>query len=214
MESSLKYIFTGDTPKKEENKGLIILLHGYGSNEMDLFSFAGQLPSNYFVVSVQAPNPLAWGGFAWFDIEWTAENKKYDFDQALESRKRIIEFINYMIANYEIDENNIALLGFSQGAMLSQAVALTEPKLIRKVVALSGFVFEDVIKPIRASVDEIKTVDFFVGHGNVDDVVPVEYDRKSRLYLENLGVNLIYKEYSVAHGITPEELEDVISFLK
>lgn len=214
MDSPLKYIYTGAVPTKNDNKGLIILLHGYGSNEMDLYSFADQLPSQYFVVSVQAPIPLPWGGFAWFDIEWTAENKKYDFDQALESRKKIVEFINYMISNYEIDENNIALLGFSQGAMLSQAVSLTEPKLVNKVVALSGFVFEDVIKPIQAPVDDIKTVDFFVGHGNVDDVVPVEYDRKSRLYLEDLGVNLTYKEYSVAHGITPEELEDVISFLK
>ncbi|MDB4835575.1 hypothetical protein OAH12_03200 [Cyclobacteriaceae bacterium] len=214
MESPLKYIYTGSAPQKEENKGLMILLHGYGSNEMDLHSFADQLPSQYFVVSVQAPIALPWGGFAWFDIDFAGADKKYDFDQALHSRERIVDFINYMIVNYDIDAENIALLGFSQGAMLSQAVALTEPRLIDKVVALSGFVFEDVIKPIQASTADIKTVDFFIGHGSVDDVVPVEYDRKSRLYLENLGVNLQYKEYPVAHGITPEELEDVVSFLK
>ena len=214
MASPLKYGYSGSVPAKESPEDVIVLLHGYGSNELDLLSFADQLPSNYFVVSVKAPIALDWGGFAWFDIDWTSEKKSYNFDQAMKSRKQVVDFISYLENNYHINKGNISLLGFSQGAMLAQAVALTEPQLLSKVVALSGFVFEEAIKPIQASREDIKQVDFFIGHGSVDDVVPVDNDRRSRLFLENLGVNVIYKEYPIAHGIAPEELNDVISFLK
>ena len=187
MESPLKYIYKGATPKREEKKGVIILLHGYGSNEMDLLSFGDELPSNYFVVSAQAPISIPWGGFAWFNLDFSGIEKIVDLEQAEQSRLQVIEFINYIKSSYEVDDSNILLLGFSQGAMLSQGVALTQPKLLRGTIALSGFIMEEAIKPNMASAEDIKKLDFFIGHGSVDDVVPVEQDRKSKLFLETIG---------------------------
>ena len=214
MESPLKYLYTGSAPQKGEKKSLLILLHGYGSNEMDLYSFADQLPDKYFVVSVQAPVVLPWGGFAWFNLDFSGIEKIADLEQAESSRAKVIEFISYMKAQYEINHDDIKLLGFSQGAMISQAIALSKPELLSGVVALSGFVMESVISEIQAPDEKIKEVRFFIGHGNQDDVVPVDLDRKTKSYLENIGVDLTYNEYPVAHGITPEELIDIVNWLK
>lgn len=213
MDSPLKYIYKGAVPRKEEKKGAIILLHGYGSNEMDLFSFSDELPSNYFVVSVQAPVSLPLGGYAWFNLDFSGIEKIVDLEQAEQSRKQVIDFIHYLKSTYEIDSENVMLLGFSQGAMLSQGVALTKPELIRGTIALSGFIMQDAVKENMASEEAITKLDFFIGHGVQDDVVPVEQDRKSRLYLEGIGAKLEYHEYPVAHGILPQELNDIVNWL-
>ena len=119
-----------------------------------------------------------------------------------------------MKSSYEIDEDNILLLGFSQGAMLSQGVALTRPDLLKGTIALSGFIMEEPLKPHMASKEEIKKLQFFIGHGSMDDVVPVAQDRKSRLFLEDIGASLSYNEYPVAHGILPQELADIVQWIK
>ena len=211
---NLKYIYKGALPQKKDNKGLIILLHGYGSNEMDLLSFGDDLPSNYFVVSVQAPVTIPWGGYAWFNLDFSGIEKIVDLEQAEQSRLQLIDFIGYLKNTYEIDEKKILLLGFSQGAMMSQAIALTRPDLLNGTIALSGFIMEEAIKPNMASEEAIKKLNFFIGHGNVDDVVPVEQDRKSKVFLEKMGAKLAYNEYPVAHGILPGELADIIQWIK
>ncbi len=213
MESPLKYIYKGATPQKQENKGLIILLHGYGSNEMDLLSFGNELPNDYFVVSVQAPVTLPWGGYAWFNLDFSGIEKIVDMEQAEQSRLQVIQFIDYMKQSYAIDPNNVLLLGFSQGAMLSQGVAMTSPKLLKGTIALSGFIMQEAIKDNIAPIEDIKKLNFFIGHGSVDDVVPVEQDRKSKVFLEQMGAKLSYNEYPVAHGILPEELTDIVNWI-
>jgi phospholipase/carboxylesterase len=213
MDSPLKYIYKGEAPSESDKKGVIILLHGYGSNEMDLLSFGDELPSDYFVVSAQAPILLPWGGFAWFNLDFSGIEKIVDLEQAEQSRLQVIKFIEYIKSSYTIDAERIILLGFSQGAMLSQGVAMTRPDLLRGTIALSGFIMEDVLKENLAPEEEIKNLDFFIGHGSMDDVVPVEQDRKSKVLLENMGVNLEYHEYPVAHGILPEELTDIVGWV-
>ena len=213
MNSPLKYIYKGSVPTKSDKKGVIILLHGYGSNEMDLLDFGSDLPSDYFVVSAQAPISLPWGGFAWFNLDFSGIEKIVDLEQAESSRLQVIEFINYIKSYYEVDEDNILLLGFSQGAMLSQGVAMTHPDLLKGTIALSGFIMQDALKTKMAPEEEIKKLSFFIGHGAVDDVVPVEQDRKSKFFLEKMGAKLSYNEYPVAHGILPRELDDIVLWI-
>ena len=64
---SFEYNFR-DSIDSDKLSPLVIMLHGYGSNEDDLFSFASDLPENYKIISLRAPYPLAYGGFSWYDI--------------------------------------------------------------------------------------------------------------------------------------------------
>ena len=138
MSFSLYHLVREPKIKLDKNP-LLVLLHGYGSNEEDLFSFASELPEEYYVISARAPYPLPPYGNAWYAIHFDAdENKFSDNDQAKESRDLIATFIDELVANYPIDKNNVTLIGFSQGAILSYSVALSFPEKVQRVVALSG----------------------------------------------------------------------------
>ena len=117
----------------QKDAPLLIMLHGYGSDENDLFSFASELPQELFIISVRAPYPMKPYGNAWYAINFDAVQGKWsDNDQAKESRDLIAKFIDEATKTYPVNKNNVSLLGFSQGTILSYAVALTYPEKIRK----------------------------------------------------------------------------------
>ena len=191
-----------------EKNPVLILLHGYGSNEQDLFSFASEMPENYFVISVRAPYDMQYGSYAWYAINFDAdENKFSDVNQAKISRDIVSEFIDDLIAKYPIDKNNISLVGFSQGSILSYAIALSYPEKVQRVAAMSGYLnpemmTEDFLK------NNLSNLKFFISHGTDDQVVPVDWGRKAKPFLDNLGANAVYHEYRMGHGISPQNFHD------
>lgn len=212
MNLSLEYLIREPKIKSDQNP-LLLLLHGYGSNEADLFSFASELPEEYYVISARAPYDLQYGSYAWYAINFDAnENKFSDHEQAKSSRDLIALFIEELIANYPIDSNQVSLLGFSQGAILSYAIALSHPEKISKVIALSGYVSEPIFE------ENYKTNDFskltvFAAHGTVDQVIPVEWARKTKPFLNSLGIPSVYNEYPIGHGVSPQEFYDFRNWL-
>ena len=192
---------------------VLLLLHGYGSNEADLFSFATELPNEYYIISARAPYDLQYGSYAWYAINFDADQNKFsDNDQARISRDVIADFIDELIANYPIDANDVNLVGFSQGSILSYAVALSYPEKVNKVVAMSGYlnleiVTEDYLK------NNLSKLKIFASHGTVDQVIPVDWARKTPGILEKLGVAITYKEYPVGHGVAPQNFFDFKNWL-
>lgn len=209
---SLHHLVKEPKVKLDKNPALI-LLHGYGSNEEDLFSFASELPEEYYVISVRAPYDLMYGSYAWYAINFDAnENKFSDLDQARSSRDLIVNFIDECISKYAIDAENVNLIGFSQGAILSTAIALSYPEKINRVIALSGYIDLGIaIENFREK--EVKKVKFFVSHGVVDQVIPVDWARKTKPILESLGINVTYKEYPIGHGVAPQNFYDFKDWL-
>jgi phospholipase/carboxylesterase len=198
----------------QENNPLLLLLHGYGSNKEDLFSFAAELPEEYYVISVQAPHDLMYGSYAWYAINFDAdENKFSDLNQARESRDLIIGFINELVLKYPIDKEKITLIGFSQGAILSYAIALSYPGKISKIVAMSGYLNTEIAKN-NFEQNDFSNLKIFASHGTVDQVIPVAWARKISPILEKLGIKFVYKEYPVGHGVAPQNFYDFRNWLK
>ena len=210
---NLHYLVQEPKTIKDQNP-LLILLHGYGSNEEDLFSFAPELPDDSYVISVRAPYDLQPYGHAWYAIHFDAdENKFSDNVQAKQSVEIIASFIDEIVKQYPIDTENVTLIGFSQGAILSYATALTYPEKISKVVALSGY-FNQEILPEVIDTKAISHLKFFVSHGSVDQVIPVEWARKAKPALENLGLEVEYQEYPIGHGVSPKNFYDFKNWLQ
>jgi phospholipase/carboxylesterase len=185
-----------------ENPPLLVLLHGYGSNEDDLFSFAQELPDTFLIVSLQAPHAMGSGSFAWYSINFDDKNGKFsDLKQAKESIDQIAIFIDEIKIKYNTKTNQTFLLGFSQGAILSYSLSLFYPNKVQHVIALSGYINTELI-PATIS-KEIKT-DYYCSHGSVDQVLPVEWARKSKPFLDDLGFQNVYFEYPVGHGVAPQ----------
>lgn len=185
-----------------KNPPLLILLHGYGSNEQDLFSFAEELPDEFLIISAQAPYEMGYGGYAWYAINFDAQNGKFsDLEQARESIKKIASFIDEIKEKYNTNPSKTFLLGFSQGAILSYSISLHYPNKAQYVIALSGYINEDLL-PKETSKDI--TTDYYISHGTVDQVLPVDWARKAPLLLKNLGLTSEYSEYPVGHGVAPQ----------
>lgn len=211
--SKLHYLIREPKVVLDKNP-LLLLLHGYGSNEEDLFSFASELPDNYFIVSARAPHPLPPYGNAWYAIDFDANMNKFSNDeQAIESRDLIVEFIDELIQKYPIDSTKVNLIGFSQGAILSYAIALSYPEKVNKIVALSGYFNQNIMKDGYENNDFSK-LSFFISHGTVDQVIPVEWARKNSEVLNLLKVSNEYHEYNVGHGVAPQNFYDFKDFLE
>lgn len=193
---------------------VLILLHGYGSNEQDLFSFASELPSDSYVISVRAPYDMMYGSYAWYAINFDAdENKFSDIGQARQSRDLLVQCIDELVQTYPIDPKQVTLIGFSQGCILSYSIAVSYPEKVQRVVALSGYFNTDIAVEGFEEKD-LKHLQIFASHGSVDQVVPVEWARKAAPKLEALGVQVIYKEYPVGHGIAPQNFFDFRDWLE
>jgi len=191
---------------------LLILLHGYGSNEHDLFGLAPYLDPRFLILSLRAPYELMPGGYAWFEIGWTANRIVIDGQQAEASRRLIVELIPAAVAAYRADPARVYLLGFSQGAILSAAATLTRPELVAGAVLMSGRVPDEVRGQIAVP-EQLDGKPFLVVHGVTDTVLPIQNGRASRAILERLPVDLTYKEYRMGHEVSAESLADVAQWL-
>lgn len=204
------------SPKIPQSKPpLLIMLHGYGSNEEDLFSFAQELPDELLIVSARAPLSLGFGSHAWYTIHFdaTSSDKFSDIPEAKEALKIIDTFIGEVIEAYEVDQKNVFILGFSQGTILGAAYALNHPGKIQHVVALSGYInHELLLKPLEKN--SFQNLDFFVSHGSVDQVIPVDWARNTAPFLNKLNIDHEYHEYPVGHGVAPQNFYDLHAWIK
>ena len=207
---TLKYLYK---PAKEGilQPRLLLLLHGYGSNEADLFSFADELPDDFFIVSVQAPRSIQYGGFAWYDINFMDSAKFNNTEQAQESLLLLRGFIQNCIEKYNLNPDEVWLAGFSQGAILSYALALQNQQNIRRVICLSGYPSPDIIgNEFKENYNDLK---FFVSHGTEDAVIPVAWARKGEELLQRLNIPHTYKEYRSGHGLIPQNFHDLLAWI-
>ena len=211
MKSNLHHITRPSTLK--ENAPLLIMLHGYGSDEDDLFSFASELPEELFIISLRAPHIMQPYGNAWYAINFDADQNKWsDNAQAIQSRDLVAQFIVEACEMYPVDKNKVTLLGFSQETILSYAVALTYPEKVKNVIALSGYINEDIINADFDNKD-YSHLNFYCSHGSLDQVIPVDWARKAPLYLSNHNIKHVYSEFPVGHGVAPQNFYEFRSWL-
>jgi phospholipase/carboxylesterase len=213
MALSLHHLVREPKIKKDKNP-LLLLLHGYGSNEEDLFSFAGELPEQYYIISARAPYNLMYGSYGWYAIDFDAdENKFSDLVQARTSRDLIAGFIDELVANYPIDANEVTLIGFSQGTILSYAVALSYPEKVQRVVAVSGYLNTEILVEGYEKKD-FSNLKIFASHGVVDQVIPIAWARKAKPILDAMAIPTVYKEYPIGHGVSPQNFFDFRDWLE
>lgn len=192
----------------------LFMLHGYGSNEEDLFSFASELPEELFVISIRAPYPMEPFGHAWYAIHFDAQDGKWSDDQqAIESREKIMVFLNEACAAYGLDSEKITLLGFSQGTILSFSVALSYPEKIKNVIGLSGYINEGILLDGYQNKDH-SSLNIYSSHGQVDAVIPLEWAQRTPDFLDQLGIINKFEEFPVGHGVSPQNFYSFRTWLE
>lgn len=187
-----------------ERMPLLVLLHGYGADENDLFGLVGYLPEGLAVASVAAPLTPPWPmpGRSWYPIEGLDGRDAAHVTAAAEALLRWLD---------DRDAEHVALLGFSQGAAVSLQALRLAPERIGAVVALSGYAAPGTL-PRDADLEELRPSVFW-GRGTRDDVIPPHLVAHTAEWLPAHS-DLVGRIYTgLTHSISEDELIDVKRFL-
>ena len=189
----------------------IILLHGYGSDENDLFSFAEYLPKKYTIISLRAPFETPMGGYCWFSINFNNSNEKWsDHKQAYQSILNLESQIDFFIQKYNLEPDQIDLLGFSQGAVLSWALLLDFSIKINRAVCLSGYIDKSLLKEDIYSYRDIIA---YSSHGTNDPVIPFDWAKTSIESLKENNPNVVFNSFEDAHNVSQENFQSILNWL-
>lgn len=210
--TTLLHYLVKEPKVKSAKNPVIILLHGVGSNEEDLFGLASHLPDNFRVISARAPITLGSGSYAWYQVDFSTGKPVYNQAQEQKSRETIITFIEEIKEKYKLESEQVYIGGFSQGGIMTYSVGLTKPELVAGIVVMSGRLLEE-IKPNIASKEKLKNLAVFMSHGTKDNVLPVQYAREAKHFLQTLDMAPAYKEYAEGHGINQQMLVDLKAWL-
>jgi phospholipase/carboxylesterase len=207
----LKYLEQANPDSR--NQPLVIFLHGYGSNEEDLFGIKDELPAQYTYVSARAPQVLDEDSYQWFHKKGEGA---YDGETAdLNSSARLIaDFIAQATAKYHTQSDKVFLVGFSQGAIMSYEVALRHPEMVRGIAALSGKVLP-VLKSQLKPAKNLEQLAIFIGHGMADQRLPYTDGSDADSLLKSLALKPAFHAYpGIGHTITANEMQDLNSWLR
>lgn len=186
---------------------LLLILHGRGANEHDLLPLASGLDPRFLVVSPRAP--LArWGGYHWYDLIEMGTPEPATYTQGLQALRR---FVGELLAAYPVAADQLYLLGFSQGAMMSGSLLMTQPETIAGAVLLSGYL--PLEQDLAVQKERLAGKPVFIGHGTADNVLPIHHGREARDFFQAAGADLSYHEYPMGHQISTRERQDVADWL-
>ncbi len=194
------------------NAPLLILLHGVGSNERDMFSLARSFDPRFVVVAARSPITLGPDSYGWFRVQFTDRGPVIDGEQAKAGWELLQRFIDEAVAAYDADPARVYVGGFSQGGIMSINAMLTVPEKIAAAVDMSGRLLPEVL-PFVADAARLRGKPLLIVHGTADQVLGIEYGRTARAELEAFGLAVSYQEFPIAHTITRESLDVVTAWL-
>jgi len=191
---------------QREGRPLLVLLHGYGADERDLFGLAEFLPPEFVVAAVRAPLAPPWPapGHSWYPIE-ALESR--DPVHVTDAASRLLEWLDASATG-----TDVGLLGFSQGAAVAIQAMRLEPERFSFVVSLSGYATPGDV-PGDAALAASKPPVFW-GRGTNDDVIPEFLVAHTTVWLPE-HAELSGRVYQgLSHSVSEQELDDVRVFLE
>ncbi|RMT95747.1 hypothetical protein ALP39_01353 [Pseudomonas marginalis pv. marginalis] len=214
LHTDLPLSYLEQTQGDARNQPLVIFLHGFGSDEQDLFGIKDALPSTWTYLSVRAPMPVQPSGFRWFTK--TPGNGEYDGVTAdLQSSAALInDFVAKATDKYHTRPDRVFLVGFSQGAIMSYEVALRDPTLVRGIAALSGSLLP-VLKAELKPDERLGGLAIFIGHGTQDQALPYASATRANEVLVGLGLKPEFHGYGgMNHTVSEAEVQDLKAWLE
>lgn len=180
---------------------LLLLIHGLTGDENSMWVFARDLPSHYWIIAPRAPyaSQMEQGGYSWRPPQYENLNQ-VSLDLLRSSAEALIRLVDEYSASAGLEASTFAVMGFSQGAGMCNALAFLYPQRIRKVGILAGFVPSELVELVSQRPLEGKP--YFVAHGTKDESVTIDRARASIKILEQAGARITYCEDEVGHKVS------------
>jgi phospholipase/carboxylesterase len=197
-------------PAADDPEGALVLLHGRGADELDLFPLLDLFDPERRLVAATPRAPLALppGGWHWYAFREVGSPDPATFRSVYPAATG---WLDDFLAGNDVPPERLVLGGFSQGGVMTYALGLGAGRpRPAALIALSGFVptvegFElDLAPPLPPAA---------IGHGTLDPVIPVEFGRAARALLEDAGAEVLYREYPLPHTIDPEFARELAEWI-
>jgi phospholipase/carboxylesterase len=192
-----------------EPDGALVLFHGRGADEHDLFPLLEFLDPERRLLGVTPRGPLSLppGGAHWYALQQVGYP---DRDTFLATYAEVGAWLDGFLEKRGISHSATVLGGFSQGAVMAYSFGLGDGRpRPAALIALSGFI--PTVEGFELDLSEIPPV--AIGHGTYDPIIPVEFGRQARKILEEAGASVLYREYPLPHAIDPQFLMELRSWL-
>ena len=189
-----------------EPQGTLVLLHGRGADERDLYPLLDALDPERRLLGVTPRGPLSLppGGAHWYRLGGIPTPEPATFWPSFELLAAWLDGL----------QRPLVLGGFSQGAVMSWALGLGRGAAKRPaaIVALSGFMPE--AEGLELDLTGLDDYPIAIGHGAYDDVIPVQFGRLARERVEDAGADVLFREYPLGHTIDPGVIPELQDFLR
>ena len=192
---------------------LLVLMHGVGSNEQDLFGLAPQIPERFHVLSLRAPFRMGPGSHAWFDFSVEPGGaRSINEVQEAESRALLAKTVETAAQQLGVAPEHVVVGGFSQGGIMALSLLLTQPALMRAAMVWHSRLLSQVL-PFAAPADALRGKQLWLSHGTHDNVIPLAHAQAIAHHMATLPVTVTYREFPGAHEIRPAELSATVTWL-
>ena len=197
-------------PAAGEAEGALVLFHGRGADENDLYPLLDFLDPERRLVGATPRGPLSLppGGAHWYIVREIG----FPDQETFEASYRLAgEWLAGFAEETGMPPERTILGGFSQGAVMTYALGLGRGRQRPAgLIPLSGFIptvegFELDLSPSLPPVA--------IGHGTYDPVISVEWSRRAKAQLEEAGADVLYREYPLPHAVDPRYLSDLSSWV-
>jgi phospholipase/carboxylesterase len=197
-----------ERPAAGEAVGALVLLHGRGADEHDLFPVLDILDPERRLLGVTPRGPLSLppGGAHWYRLGGLPTPDPETF-------RASFELLGELLDELPLPLDRVVLGGFSQGSVMSYALALgqgrTRPAAL---VALSGFVPR--VPSFRLDLDGLDGYPVAIAHGSLDPIIPDNFGKEARDLLEGAGADVLWRNTPVGHTIDPRIVHDLAAFVR
>jgi phospholipase/carboxylesterase len=198
-------------PAAADPEGALVLFHGRGTSEHDLFPLLDELDPERRLLGVTPRGPLSLppGGAHWYALGGIPTPEPRTF---ADTRERLAEWLDGVPERTGVPWERTVLGGFSQGTVMSYALGLGEGRPSPAgIMAMSGFL--PSVPGFELDLASRAGLPVAIAHGTLDQVIPVRFGREAAETLRDAGLDVSYRESPIGHGIDPRALAELRAWL-
>ena len=201
----------------EQKPALLIGLHGFGIDERQMATLVNVRPDGpYIYVAPRGFHELDDKSRGWFDVSVRDGRPLFEPEHLEQAADDVVAFVPSLVERYDADASKVAIVGYSQGAVVSLAIALRHPSRIAAAAVLSGAPLDRIefTDKIGKETDEENTrAAIFIGHGTLDGFTETAAMRAESDRLARLGYDVTDREYEISHVVSKAERIDIGKWL-
>jgi phospholipase/carboxylesterase len=184
---------------------VVVMLHGWGGNEAVMWVFRQAIPPGIAIITPRAPLEVERGGYAWFYRDDPLHLT--DPESLVVAVEKVEDFLTRLPHLYPVDPARVVLIGFSQGAAVSNSLVMARPELVAGVALLSGMGFQ--LPELIPQAMSLAGLPVFIAHGTRDEIIPLSAAQKTCQTYRQLGANVTYGEYKAGHKMHTQAIRDL-----